>query len=116
MNFADTWEMIYTIGAYLITLLLGVVLLGAAYATFEQFRVGIKLLRRIVLIIFLFFISCASPQKQFYNRKYPHETRKSYSEKRGLMLLNNSQLGRNKYGASPRYQSKLKKSYKKYHK
>jgi hypothetical protein len=75
-----------------------------------------KLFKYILIVVLTVLISCTSVKKDFYNRKHPKETRNSYSEKKGLMLLNNNQLGRNKYIASQRYQNKLKKVHKKYHK
>ena len=36
----------------------------------------------------------------------------NYSEKRGLMLLKNTELGRNKHYNSPKYQRTLKHNYK----
>jgi hypothetical protein len=65
------------------------------------------------LTIFL-LLSCSTPEKSFYKKKHPRETHRGYKEKRGLMLLDNTKLGRNKYINSSRYQSKLKKSYKKH--
>ena len=57
---------------------------------------------------------CASSSKSFYKKKHPTENTKSYTEKKGLMLLENSQLGRNKYMQSKSYSKMIKKSHKKY--
>jgi Fic family protein len=65
------------------------------------------------MVLCLVFFNCSSTkQNDFYKRKYHSESSKSYKEKKGLMLLNNTQLGRNKYMQSKEYQKKLKKSYK----
>jgi hypothetical protein len=61
-------------------------------------------------------VGCAPTSKSFYKKKHPTENRKSYTEKRGLMLLKNSQLGRNKYMQSKNYNKTLKKAHKKYKK
>lgn len=67
-------------------------------------------------LIILFFLASCSPSKDFYKRKYPHDSRKAISEKRGLMILKNTQLGRNKHFSDKAYRNRLKKTYKKYHK
>ena len=72
-------------------------------------------MKYIFFILFL-LTACASPQKSFYKKHHPHETRKSYNEKRGLMLLDNTMLGRNKHFNDKSYQNRLKKAYRKYHK
>jgi len=60
----------------------------------------------ILLIIFAIILSgCATKRKA-----------KEYSSLRGLMLLENTQLGRNKHFNSPKYQKTLKKNYKKFKK
>jgi hypothetical protein len=41
---------------------------------------------------------------------------KAYQEKRSLMLLENTQIGRNKMFYSKQNMKKIKSSYKKYHK
>jgi hypothetical protein len=53
----------------------------------------------IVLFIGLLF-SC-SPARHFWSRKYPHENTRSIRAKSGLMILQNTYLGRNKYFYSP---------------
>ena len=59
-----------------------------------------------MLIIFAIILSgCATKRKA-----------KEYSSLRGLMLLENTQLGRNKHFNSPKYQKTLKKNYKKFKK
>ena len=74
-----------------------------------------RLIISILLCLVLF--SCASSKKNdFYKRKYQSENNKSYTEKRGLMLLNNTQIGRNKYMQSKNYQKTLKQSHKRLHK
>jgi hypothetical protein len=67
-------------------------------------------MKRIILIILLIIFSiifggCATKKKA-----------RDYSEKRGLMLLENTELGRNKHFNSPKYQKTLKKNYKKFKK
>jgi len=60
----------------------------------------------ILLIIFAIILSgCATKRKA-----------KEYSTLRGFMLLENTQLGRNKHFNSPKYQKALKKNYKKFKK
>jgi hypothetical protein len=55
-------------------------------------------MKKYIIIIFLFLlIGCAPTKTSFWNKKYPHETVKSYHSKRHLMLLPNTYLGRNKY-------------------
>ena len=49
----------------------------------------------------LFFCSCAVKRKT-----------REYNDLRGLMLLENTQLGRNKHYNSPKYQRTLKNNYK----
>jgi hypothetical protein len=66
--------------------------------------------KKIIVIIFLLILSiifggCATKRKA-----------KNYSELRGLMLLENTQLGRNKHYNSAKYQKTLKKNYKKFKK
>ena len=57
----------------------------------------------ILLIISAIILSgCATKKKA-----------RTYGELRGLMLLENTQLGRNKHFNSPKYQKTLKKNYKK---
>jgi uncharacterized lipoprotein YmbA len=71
----------------------------------------------LILIALLALFSCASTkQNDFYKRKYHTENTKSYKSKKSLMLLDNRQLGINKYINSTKYQSRLKKTYKKMHK
>lgn len=73
--------------------------------------------RVCIIILLLLTFSCAPIKKtDYYKRKHKTENTNSYTEKRGLMLLENSQLGRNKYMQSKGYQKKLKQSHKKYHK
>ena len=60
----------------------------------------------ILLIIFaIIFTGCATKRKA-----------REYSSLRGLMLLENTQLGRNKHYNSAKYQKTLKKNYKKFKK
>ena len=67
----------------------------------------------IIIILCLIFFGCvSSKQNDFYKRKYHTEDTKSYNEKKGLMLLDYTQLGRNKYMHSKEYQKKLKRYYK----
>ena len=57
----------------------------------------------LILIIFtLLTCGCATKKKA-----------REYNEKRGLMLLENTELGRNKHYNSAKYQKTLKKNYKK---
>jgi len=50
----------------------------------------------IYLCILLLMAGCSPGKNDFYARKYPTEKGKSYYEKRGLMILNNTYLGKNK--------------------
>jgi hypothetical protein len=59
----------------------------------------------IVLIFTIIFSGCATKKKA-----------RDYGEKRGLMLLENTELGRNKHFNSAKYQKTLKKNYKKFKK
>ena len=71
----------------------------------------------IILFLFLMMGSCSTTSKNpFYQKKYHTETKKSYKTKRGLMLLENSQLGRNKALYSKQNQKTKRTTYKKYHK
>ena len=68
----------------------------------------------IPILICLCMCSCAT-HKQWMNKKYPHGSRISYNENRGLMLLPNVQLGRNKAffsKANSRKRTKPLKHYK----
>jgi hypothetical protein len=56
----------------------------------------------IVIIFTIIFSGCATRKKA-----------RDYSELRGLMLLKNTELGRNKVYNSPKYQRMLKNNYKK---
>jgi len=72
-------------------------------------------MKRVIILILLCFVlsSCASTKKNdFFKRKYQTETKKSYASKKGLMLLKNTQLGRNKYIHSNSYRKKLKQTKK----
>jgi hypothetical protein len=64
----------------------------------------------------ILLVGCASSSKSFYKKKHPTETSRSYSEKRGLMLLESTQLGRNKALYSKHNVKTLKKARKKYKK
>ena len=55
----------------------------------------------VIVIFLLIGNGCASEKK-------------AYNEKRGLMLLENTQLGRNKEYNSKHYRRTLNKTYKKY--
>jgi hypothetical protein len=68
----------------------------------------------ILFILLILLVGCAPSSKSFYKKKHPTENTKSYSEKRGLMLLENTQMGRNKYMQSKNYNKTLKNSRKKY--
>jgi len=59
---------------------------------------------------------CSSSSKSFYKRKHPTENTRSYSEKRGLMILENTQLGRNKTLYSKHNVKAIKRAHKKYKK
>lgn len=56
---------------------------------------------------------CASSTKSFYKKKHPTETKKSYRAKKGLMILDNTKLERNKYMQSKNYKKTLNNAYKK---
>ena len=60
--------------------------------------------------------SCSSSRNAFEKKKYQTVKKKDYGEKRGLMLLENTQLGRNKQFYSKSNQKKINKSHTKYHK
>jgi len=71
----------------------------------------------IFLFILLLTFGCASRNKNnFYSRKYPSENKKSYNEKRGLMILNNNYLGKNKALYSKHNIQTKNKAYKRYKK
>jgi len=62
-----------------------------------------KIIYIILLILFALILSgCATKRKA-----------REYNDLRGLMLLENNQLGRNKHFNSPKYQRTLKNNYKK---
>jgi hypothetical protein len=67
-----------------------------------------------IILILLLTVGCSSTKNDFYKRKYPTETKKSYKEKRGLMILNSTYLGRNKEYNSKHNINKKKQAYKKY--
>jgi len=56
MTFADKWEIVYFYLTCTIVFLLGVMVFGGIYATFEQFKNGRKYLRYILLTIILLII------------------------------------------------------------
>ena len=62
----------------------------------------------------LMLLGCAPSNKSFFSRKYPTETRKSYSEKRGLMILKSEYLGRNKAIYSRHNRQTKRKAYREY--
>ena len=63
----------------------------------------IKKILLMILIIFAMILSnCATEKKS-----------RSYNNLRGLMLLENTQLGRNKHFNSPKYHKTLRHNYKK---
>jgi uncharacterized protein YceK len=59
----------------------------------------------LLIILALILSGCATKKKA-----------RDYNEKRGLMLLENTQLGRNKHYNSTKYQKTLRNNYKKFHK
>lgn len=59
----------------------------------------------LLIILAIIFSGCATKREA-----------RNYSELRGLMLLENTQLGRNKHYNSPKYQRTLKNNYKKFKK
>lgn len=59
----------------------------------------------LLIILALILSGCATKRKA-----------RDYGEKRGLMLLENTELGRNKHYNSAKYQKTLKKNYKKFKK
>lgn len=110
MTFVDTWEKLFTIGAYTLCTLMIVAVLGGLYATIEQFKNGQRYLRYFIFTIVLFLLSCA-PQKHYVSKPVK---KKHHSEMRGLMLLENTQLGRNKYFWSHANQRRIKSYYKRH--
>jgi hypothetical protein len=75
-------------------------------------------MKKWIIILFMFFLSinCSTPKSTFFNKKHPTENRNSYTEKRNLMLLQNTQLGRNKALYSKHNIKTRNKAYKKYKK
>jgi len=65
-----------------------------------------KILYILSLLILVLFLSSCATQRRAHD----------YNHLRGLMLLKNTQLGRNKHIMSPKYQRTLKNNYKKIHK
>jgi hypothetical protein len=112
MRFADTWEMIFTILVWFIILLEVVIVFGAVKATAELLQRGHHYLRCLILILLLLMISCATPN---HPKTHKPLKGKAYKTNRGLMLLENTQLGRNKYYWSNANQRRIK-SYHKRHK
>lgn len=68
----------------------------------------------IIIILFLLFSSCATQNK--YEKRHKTVHHKEYSSLRGLMLLENTQLGKNKHFNDKKYHNKLKKTHRKLHK
>ena len=62
----------------------------------------------VVFLLLLLGDSCSSSKNTFYKKKYQTVKKKDYGEKRGLMLLENTQIGRNKYFYSKSNQKKIK--------
>ena len=50
----------------------------------------------LILLCLLLLLGSCVPTRNFYKRKYPRENARSYREKRGLMILQNIYLGRNR--------------------
>lgn len=73
---------------------------------FDAFFVFICVKKFVIIILLILFAllnySCATKRKA-----------NEYNDLRGLMLLENTQLGRNKHFNSPKYQRMLKNNYKK---
>lgn len=66
-----------------------------------------------LLVLFLFIGNgCASTKDNFHKRKYHSESKRDYTEKRGLMLLDNTHLGINKYFYSKNNQKRIHKRKK----
>jgi len=67
----------------------------------------------ILFLIILVLSSCASSKKNhFYKHKYATESPRAHKQNQGLMLLKNTELGRNKYIHSNSYRQKLKQTKK----
>ena len=50
----------------------------------------------LLVILLVCLLSC-STTRTFWHKKYPHETSQSLRAKKGLMLLQNTYIGRNRY-------------------
>jgi hypothetical protein len=70
----------------------------------------------IILCILITICGCYSRKESFYSRKYPTETRKSYHEKKGLMILSNTYMGRNGAINSRHNKQTKRKAYKRFNK
>jgi predicted type IV restriction endonuclease len=76
------------------------------------------MIKRILILLFAIFllVNCSSSKNTFYDRKYPTESKKSYHEKRGLMILNNTSMKRNNALYSKHNIGTKKKAYNEYRK
>ncbi len=62
----------------------------------------------IIVIFLLVGNGCASSKNSYYKKKHQIVKGKDYNSNRGLMLLESTQLGRNKYFYSKSNQKKIK--------
>ena len=70
----------------------------------------------MILCILLIMVGCASSKNDFWSRKYPTENRRSYREKKGLMILNSAYTGRNSEFNSKHNNQVKKKAFRRYEK
>lgn len=61
-----------------------------------------------ILLLILIGNGCSTSKNAFEKKKYHSISKKDYKSKKGLMLLENTQLGRNKYYYSKSNQKRKK--------
>jgi hypothetical protein len=66
----------------------------------------------VVVVFLLVGNGCATSKNPYYKKKHQTVKGRDYREKRGLMLLENTQLGRNKYFYSKQNQKNIRKRKK----
>lgn len=62
----------------------------------------------VIFVLIIIGNGCVSTKNTYYKKKTQTVKGKHYSEMRGLMLLDNKQLGRNKYFYSKNNQKKIR--------
>lgn len=66
----------------------------------------------VIVIFLLVGNGCASTKNPYYKKKSSTLSKRGYGANRGLMLLENTQLGRNKHFYSKSNQKKIRKRKK----